>query len=103
MCGYCSAFGLHQMHEMLTVVVDNTVAWCVCLSQACVLQKAAERIEVLFGVEALGGPMNLVLVGVLIPLWGGGEGNVSCCTLCFPMYLCSISFAKWCHNRCDHH
>jgi len=45
--------GPHRTHEMRAIVTDDSVAWCVCHAPA-PHTKTAERIDVLFGVEAHG-------------------------------------------------
>jgi len=52
------------MHEMRTIATDDPVAWSVCLSVKRLRPaKTAKRIQVLFGVEALGSPGHNVLNG----------------------------------------
>jgi len=60
----------HRMHQMQTIVTnDPGVCLLVCLSESsgstqlhCA--KTAERIKMVFAVNTLGGPRNIVLVGV---------------------------------------
>jgi len=68
------------MHGMRPIAVDVPVAWCgqsVCNVPA--HGKTAARIEVLFGVETLGDPRNIVLDGGLQPR---GEGEAVRYGLC---------------------
>jgi len=50
--------------------------------------KPAERIDVLFGVETLGGPRNIVLDGDIQPLWEGGGGVGECADRTVSKYNC---------------
>jgi len=43
------------------IATDDPVACGVCLSRTCAVQKAAERIEILFVVETVADPRNIVL------------------------------------------
>jgi len=66
-------FRLHRMHEMETTVTDVR---SVCLSHGSTrlrCAKMAERIKILFAVNTLGGPRNIVIDGVLIPRSKGGD------------------------------
>jgi len=64
-------FRLHRMPEMLiTVTDDRGVCLSVCLSRGATqlhCTKTAERIEILFGVNTLGSPRNIVLDRVWSP------------------------------------
>jgi len=72
-------FRLRRMHEIQTTVTDvRGVCQSVCLSRGLSrlhCAQMAEQIEILFGVNTLGGPWSIVLDGgggVLIPHRGGG-------------------------------
>jgi len=49
------------MHELRTIAIDDFVHLSVYYAVCCA--NTAERIEVLFGVETLGDPRNIVLDG----------------------------------------
>lgn len=58
------------MHEMPTIVISDPVAWyksVTCLFSA----KVAEHIEILFEVETLADPRNIILDGGPDPLLEG--------------------------------
>jgi len=61
---FIAHFRLHQIEEisyLLTVLINDSVAWYVCLSVTRLgYANTAERIEVLFGVESLENPRNIV-------------------------------------------
>jgi len=70
---YAIVFMLHQMHEMQTIVTDDRGSCpSVCRSTWLYCGKTAERIEILFEVNTLGGPRNIVLDGGSWspPQWG---------------------------------
>jgi len=76
------------MHEMQTIVTDirgvcMSVRPPVCLSRGSTrlhCAKTAEQIKILFGVNTLGGPRNIVLDGGSDPpLRGGGRFDAASC------------------------
>jgi len=66
------------MHDMLTIVTDvccvSLSVSLLCSSTGLYCVKTAERFNILFGVNTLRGPWNIVLHGVLIPPERGGRG-----------------------------
>jgi len=77
-------FRLHRMHEIRTIVIDERgVCPPVCLSRGSTRLRYAEtakRIKILFGVNILGGPRNILLDGgTSPPQLRGGWGIVSHC------------------------
>jgi len=71
------------MHEMQTIVTYDrmSVRQSVCLSRGSTrlyCAKTAQRIKILFGVNTLGGPRNIMLDGGPDPPQrGGGVGEIS--------------------------
>jgi len=75
------------MHEMQTTTDNRGVCPSVCQS-VCLLRgltqlycaKTAKRIKILFGVNSLGGPENILLDGSSDPprRGGGGVGKIFC-------------------------
>jgi len=60
------------MHDMQPIAVDDFLAGCVCLSCTCILQKFAEWIKILYGVQVLR-PKERVRWGSRCHCGEGGE------------------------------